>query len=326
MTGVHDFGIMLDGLKWAVGGMIPAPINNAIREVIMKTLDYDLVFSWLNQATRLDSSCSLIFENGETWLVMGDGTKIKYTGAVNSVSSIMVRHGSFEDVELRLCLSNLATDSVFFDVGANVGLYSIAVARQFPAARIHAFEPVASTASAFRQNLAKNELNSENITLNELALSDAPGEAYITSEFHSSNYITTSDSKYDKTLIRCTTLDDYVRDRNVDRLDFVKIDVEGHELRVIKGAEETLTRLRPKVLAELNKSEFRFYDRKVTDDSEFIALMGELGYAYWVIDDDGRVVSMKDIGTAKMERPWHNYLFRHADTITTRKDAPDYIM
>jgi len=318
--------MMLGGLRWAVGGMIPAQVNSAIREAIMKTLDYDIVFSWLNQATRLDDSCSLVFEGGETWLVMANGVKMKYTNGMNSISSIIMRHGSFEDAELQLCLSNLTNGSVFFDVGANVGLYSIAAAKRFPSAKIHAFEPVSSTLSLFRQNLAKNNLESRNVTLNELALSDAIGEAYITSDFHSSNYITTPESKFSKTLIRCTTVDDYVRDKDIDRLDFVKIDVEGHELKVVKGAEETLARLKPRVLAELNKGDFKFFDRRVTDESEFIDFMTEFGYTYCVIDDNEKLVRMEDIGSAKLERGWHNYLFSHADGMTAGRDALDYVV
>ena len=324
MAGRYDSEMMIDGLKRAVSGLIPASIKNHLRETIVKALDFDLVSSWLNQATRSSSSYSLIFENGETWLVMKNGMKMKYTSALNSVSSIVMKYGSFEEVELRLCLSNLTNDSVFFDVGANVGFYSIAVAMQFPSARVHAFEPVVSTASAFRQNLAKNELDDRIVVLNELALSDADGEAYMTSDFHSSNYITTSESKYNKTLIRCTTIDRYVRDNSVDSLNLIKIDVEGHELKVAKGAEETLMGFRPKVLVELNKREFEFYDRRVTDDAEFIDFMSELGYRYCVIDDNDRVVSMNDIDSAKLERPWHNYLFHHADAVIANADHQDY--
>jgi len=317
---------MLDGLRWAVSGMLPAQVNSVIREALMKTLDYDIVFSWLNQATRLDDSCSLVIEGGEIWLVMADGMKMKYTNGMNSISSIMMRRGSFEDAELRLCLSNLTNDSVFFDVGANVGLYSIAAAKRFPSAKIHAFEPVPSTLSLFRQNLAKNDIENGHVTLNELALSDAVGEVYITSDFHSSNYITTPESKYSKTLIRCTTIDNYVREKGIDRLDFIKVDVEGHELKVAKGAEETLTKLRPRVLAELNKGDFKFFDRRVTDESEFIDLMAEFGYTYCVIDDDDRLVRKEDIGCAKLDRGWHNYMFFHIDALTASIDTLDYVM
>ena len=291
----------------------------------MKTLDSDLVFSWLNQATNSDCSCSFLFENGETWLVLNNGVKLKYTNALNSVSSIVMRYGSFEDVELQLCLSNLADDSVFFDVGANVGLYSIAVAKQFPSARIHAFEPIASTAFAFRQNLAKNGLDNGNIVLNELALSDAEGEAYMTSDFHSSNYITTPESKFNKTQVRRTTIDRYVKTENVDNIDLIKIDVEGHELKVAKGAEETLMRFRSKVLVELNRADFEFYDRRVTDAAEFIDFMVELGYNYCVIDDNDMVVDMSNVGNAKLERPWHNYMFNHAEIAPANAGSMDYI-
>lgn len=316
MTGRYDFVLMFGGLKWAVSCMIPPTVRRAIRAAIMMTLDYDIVFSWLNQATCSSNSCGLTIESGETWLVMADGMKLKYISAMNSVSSIIMKRGSFEDVELRLCLSNLTDGSVFFDVGANVGMYSIAVARRFPSANIHAFEPVPSTISTFRQNMAKNGLDNGNITLNEIALSDVNGDAYITSDFHSSNYITTPESRFNKIPIRCMTIDNYVRDRDINRLDFVKIDVEGHEMKLAKGAEETLARLRPKVLAELNKRDFGFFDRKVTDESEFIDFLAEFGYTYSVIDDNDKLVHMDDVGGAKLERGWHNYLFCHKDTIT----------
>jgi len=240
--------------------------------------------------------------------VLENGLQLKYTNKFNSVSAVIVSHGSFEELELNLVSANLPDSSVFFDIGANVGLYSLSIAHQGRGVEIHAFEPVPDTVLDFKDNLSRNGLD-DRIILNQLAVADADGLVYITSDYHSSNYLTDPESTQNKLEVRCTKVDTYVRDKCIQRIDFLKVDVEGKELSVLKGAEESLKRFRPIVLAEIFESPSDFFDRKTEDFREIINFMLNLGYKYYVIDDKNILVHLDRIEEAVFSRSYHNYLF-----------------
>lgn len=277
-----------------------------------KDMSYDFpsVSGWLNKLTGSRKSFSLLFEQGETWIVLNNGLQLKYTNEFNSVSGIIVSHGSYEQVETELVCANLSDDSVFFDIGANVGLYSLSVAYRIRGVRIHAFEPVPDTLLGFKDNLSRNGLDGR-VILNQLAVGETEGQVYITSDHDCSNYLIHSDSDENKIEVGCTRLDKYVRDNSIQRVDVVKIDVEGREFSVLRGAEESLKRFRPIVIVELLEAPSDFFDRKVEPFRETINLMVSLGYEYYVIDDKNDLVHMRRMQEAFFSKSYHNYLFYH---------------
>jgi len=270
--------------------------------------DFPSVSGWLNRLTGSRKSFSLLFEEGETWIVLNKGLQLKYTNEFNSVSGIIVSHGSYEQVETELVCANLSDDSVFFDIGANVGFYSLSVAHQIKGVEIHAFEPVPDTVLDFKDNLSRNGLD-DSVILNQLAVGDTDGLVYITSDYHCSNYLTDSESTQNKIEARCTRVDSYVRDNFIHRVDLIKIDVEGKEFSVLSGSEECLKSFRPIVLVELIETASAFFDRKIEQFKEAIDLMVGLGYEYYVVDDNNSLVHMDRIEEAFFSRSYHNYLF-----------------
>jgi hypothetical protein len=92
--------------------------------------------------------------------------------------------------------------------------------------------------------------------------------------------------------VDAVTLDDYVRERGLSRVDVVKIDVEGHELAVLKGAVATLGRYHPLLLVEIRSE---FLRQAGTSRDAVYAFLKELGYAPFVTRSDG--------GLEKIESP-----------------------
>jgi FkbM family methyltransferase len=137
----------------------------------------------------------------------------------------------------------LRDDAVVFDVGANVGRWSVEAARQLPRAAIHAFEPLPD---AFAQ-LAQRT-NGTNVTCHPFALSSEAG----TRELHYDPALSVMSSLHERDLkafnmdlgatveVTMDTLDAFCDREGVDRVDFVKIDVEGHERDVLVGAARHL--------------------------------------------------------------------------------------
>ena len=134
------------------------------------------------------------------------------------------------------------------DIGANVGVYSLALARRVgPAGKVYAYEP----ASEPRRLLEKSrEINrAHNLTIVAAALSDRPRQAHLvpaaSSELHS-----LSDSGAGES-VSVTSLDEEDAIRNWGSPDFVKIDAEGEERRILEGGRSFFTRHSPLVMFEV---------------------------------------------------------------------------
>ncbi len=132
---------------------------------------------------------------------------------------------------------------VIFDIGANVGGWSLAASREFPDARIHAFEPSAAAFATLQAAVADR-----NVTCVRAAASDGAGAAVLhavpglpgLTSLHDRDLSGHGLRMSEKESVETLTIDEYCREHGVDRIDFLKIDVEGHELRVLQGAREML--------------------------------------------------------------------------------------
>ena len=154
-------------------------------------------------------------------------------------------HRNGEMTLLRELRARITTPNpVLFDVGANVGEYANLLGDTFgPAARIYAFEPSTPTWEVLRAKLAHPNAEAVN-----LGLSQAVEEV----KLYRSQELSSLASVYprqlqDRTLqdfevVSLTTLDQFCADRGIGFVDFLKIDVEGHEIRVLEGAAGMLSR------------------------------------------------------------------------------------
>jgi FkbM family methyltransferase len=140
-------------------------------------------------------------------------------------------------------------DDVVFDVGAYKGDTPIFFAYHVgKAGKIYAFEPIPANFKDLIKNIKKN--NIKNIFPINMGLSDAPG---VLKGISSSNgapwsYLSHERGNQDVTV---TTIDDYVESQRLKKVDFIKMDVEGLEQKVISGAKKTITQMMPKLAIAL---------------------------------------------------------------------------
>ena len=156
----------------------------------------------------------------------------------------MARNGELRVLRI---LSNLGLDCLF-DVGAHTGAWTRMAAQMNPTAAIHAFEPVPTTYDA----LLTNTGSLPNVICNNCGLSSA-NETVDIRYGRDSSRATGSDVEwmnvpdgYFSHMVNCKTVKavEYIRERQIEDIDFVKIDVEGMDLRVIKGFEEEIANVR----------------------------------------------------------------------------------
>jgi FkbM family methyltransferase len=174
----------------------------------------------------------------------------------------------------------LSAHAVIVDVGANIGLFSLAVLRSIPGSRVHMFEPSPIPQRCLAASLARNGLQ-ERAALNAMALYSEPGELefYVHDGKHSA-YDGIRDTRYDwvgsprPIRVPATTLDQYCQAAGLDRIDLLKIDAEGAELFVLRGAEQTLRTLRPLVLFEIGRKNLAPYGIQPAEVHEFLTARG----------------------------------------------------
>jgi FkbM family methyltransferase len=159
-----------------------------------------------------------------------------------------------ERYEARLVQSLLAPGEVFWDIGANVGYFSlVATAAVGGGGLVVAFEPGQASFERLRDNLALNDCG--NVSAYQLAVSDRAGEARL---YRAEDIADTGASLYGPgpeaapyEVCRTVALDDFCREQNLPFPAFIKMDVEGAELAALKGAAGVLAAAQPLLLLEM---------------------------------------------------------------------------
>lgn len=140
----------------------------------------------------------------------------------------------------------LAPGGCFLDIGANIGAYSLWVASQCPQARIEAFEPDAELCARLQFNLATNRL--DHVHLHRVALGDHEGEVRLQSGAGNKGENRVTEGG-DGVAVPMTTLPAFLERAGIPRIDALKIDVEGHEIPVLRPLfERTPPALHPRLL------------------------------------------------------------------------------
>jgi len=142
------------------------------------------------------------------------------------------------DEDLAYLFSNAKVGWQVFDIGANIGAWSLLLSQQVGACgRIVACEPSRRGYNALVKNIAANQIG--NVKALDVALSDAPGSVRLYHDIDATRNslgLTRSQTSEFET-VRCVTLDAVVTDLQISRVDFLKIDVEGAEPLVLRGAK-----------------------------------------------------------------------------------------
>ncbi|MBN2566121.1 MAG: FkbM family methyltransferase [Candidatus Eisenbacteria bacterium] len=129
---------------------------------------------------------------------------------------------------------------VILDVGANVGQSAKLFMRRFPASQILCFEPAGNTYRRLQQVVRGNE----NVRCFRLALGDTSGTTHLVHEGFCENYHVLGEARQVDQLeleeVDMVTLDDFCRDRAIGHVNYLKIDTEGWDLHVLRGAERML--------------------------------------------------------------------------------------
>ena len=152
--------------------------------------------------------------------------------------------GSYEAAKQRALVALAREGSVFYDIGANVGFYTLlGSALVGPAGRVIAFEPVARNLEYLRRHLEINRIT--NVTVIDSAVSDESGDR---SFMAGASNATGRLSPTGDTVVPVETLDALIARGIIPDPDIIKMDIEGGELNALSGAKRMLERVKPTIL------------------------------------------------------------------------------
>lgn len=231
-----------------------------------------------------------------------------------SVMGLVRRTGTYAPHLLRFLGSIVGRDWTSLDVGANVGIIALFLGRSSPDGVVHAFEPVTASYDYLTGNISANA--AANVLAHQVAISDRRGELvmHYTASFAAGAFSATT--AVDDTTMASSApawpLDEWLRTRGVERVDLVKMDIEGGELAAIEGARELLSRMGPDLLVEVNPVVLRRFQARSWE--ELVEAVADVYPHLFYVREDGELVEPVN------RRHWERVLARHGlvDLYATR--------
>lgn len=196
-------------------------------------------------------------------------------------------HGNICTVEASTCIKSIInlTDPVIFDIGSNIGSFSIWLAKFFPNGKIYSFEPQRLIFQMLCGNLAINNI------FNVYTYNIAFGNTNCRIEIEEPNYNIPNDfgtfslvnntikDKSNKSIIDLYTVDNFMSGSKIDKIDLIKIDAEGMDLQILQGASETIKKYKPILFVE-------YFDNVISIKNDLDMFFKEINYSSEIINNN----------------------------------------
>jgi len=224
----------------------------------------------------------------------------------------------YEEAEKLEIVRAMPREGVFLDIGANIGLFSTYVSKLLPQARCYAFEPSALLAECIRRTCRLSPF--PRIEVQELCLSDREG----TVDLHMHRKNSGGNSIIEGNIgtaeqgaalsVKSLTMDTWVSQAQVPRVDVIKIDVQGAEMLVLRGGKKTIERYKPTLLIEIENPNL------IPAGTEWRKLLQEMFAESYSVRVAGAVSGfpISEIGKIAAEELGRG--FGHTNYVFTRRD------
>jgi FkbM family methyltransferase len=232
---------------------------------------------------------------------------------VYSAVMMLARWTPYLESEMLGLASLVGPGSVCLDAGAAAGLYSFVLSRLVgPSGQVHSIEPLSFAHPLWRRVLRTADCL--NVSHHAVAVSAEPGNGMMSVPYRrmpvtGRSFLTAKTTglgpnaeftRHEEVPVPIDTIDALIERTGLTRLDFIKIDVEGAELQVLRGGQRTLREFRPAMLLEIEARHTARYEYTTSDVVDWLQQRGYRMYAWqdgW--QETGQVVPHQ-----------RNYLFR----------------
>lgn len=178
-----------------------------------------------------------------------------------------LKDNAHERGEVRFLESIVEEGMSVIDIGANIGITTVAIAKKIGRkGKLYSFEPVPEYFNILKKNISSNRL--ENVKAYELAVTDQVGRAYFYQKGLSSGVL--FEKGAEKFEAPTTTIDRFLSEEKVERIDLINMDCEGSELLVLKGAKETLRKNKVNIFCEIHHDFLKELGQSVEDLVEYL--------------------------------------------------------
>ena len=282
--------------------------KNLINKKLYWTLMRDNYSSVIPQLQALLMNCNdcenIVISKQGSFLIKSNGVKIyfDFSQTICRAEGDLFMGCDYEKDEMEYIgdyLSNNSCNNVL-DIGGNVGIFSLDLSAHNDMVIYHIFEPIPNTYNKLLANIKLNEKEKSKFNTYNIGLSDKAGsfDFYLPATDEAASMQPIEDSFYrkgsnemgeytgkdkmEKVVCLVDTVDNIVASKGIDNIGFIKIDVEGNEKFVLKGAKETLSKFKPLVYCELlriHSARFGYHPNEVID------YMAEFGYKCYVMKD-----------------------------------------
>ena len=203
-------------------------------------------------------------------IVNVNGIKMAVMPNDKGISEELIMWGTHEPLATEILERELAPDMSCIDIGANIGYYALLESKIINKnGKVIAIEPAPSSFGLLKRNVALQEINTSgstsrnnnnNIEVYNLAIGDVDGKVdFVITQFSNLNRVLReNEHRYNAAISDIKTvsskrLDTFVSERQIGSIDFIRMDVEGHENKIIKGMQQTLMKYKPRLMIEVHK-------------------------------------------------------------------------
>ncbi|MGD1237797.1 FkbM family methyltransferase [Mycobacterium seoulense] len=219
-----------------------------------------------------------------------DDCAFEVTNSETSHSHALWINAEYEKTETALLRRMIKPGWTAIDAGANYGWYAVHLSRLVGSSgKVFAFEPVPATFNELAANVALNSC--QNLEIFEMALGNStdPINIYVPQIALGAGAASQFLDVGQKTEVPMTRLDDFADDRGLTRVDFIKADIEGGELGLLRGGESLLQTFHPRILIEIVDIHCRRFGHTPQDVYQYLV---ERGYEGRYITDGGDLVDL----------------------------------
>lgn len=191
-------------------------------------------------------------------ITLGKGLPKTVNGVKVKLPAKYIRYfpSNYEAENFCFLKSSCVPGAVVLDIGAHIGLFATVAANLPAVEKVYAFEPAPSTLPVLKQTISINHLTNAIEPVNEAMGKETGTITFYISDEEADNSNSLVSYKEDRNLqgveVCINTIDHFVKARNLDRVDFIKIDVEGAELDTIRGGIDVFKKFQPSIILAIH--------------------------------------------------------------------------
>lgn len=251
----------------------------------------------INKILKITRSYRGLFdERISTWLFKKYIKGSSYSGITwFNLENIAIHYNSSEYIERRVWMLGeyepevcsvfnafVPKNGIVLDIGANIGINSIRLSKCVTTGgRVFSFEPIPFNQNRLKKNLALNTIQNVTIVPNALGLVDEEVKVIFNEQEENMGAISLRNQNLEGISVQVINGDKWIKENNIEHVDFMKIDVEGFEWNVISGLLETIKRDRPRILIEWDLNYLKYSGDSTEEWQKFIE---DLGYQIYQIN------------------------------------------